>query len=164
MFRSDGAELIQAGRVAHHVHGHDGLGAGRDLVLHILRIEVQGAIHLGQHRHSPGVDDGRDAGDKGKAGHDDLVAGPDPQPHQGRQEGCGARVDGQRVAHLRAAGHLLLELEDLALEAGVLADLVAIEVARPQDVHDLPDLFLTYKFHPWSRHYRQLLTHGVIGS
>jgi hypothetical protein len=75
----DGLQLVEAGRVAHHVDGHDGPGARRDPGPHVGGVEVEGPVHLGQHRHGAGVDDRRQAGDEGVTRYDDLVARPDAQ-------------------------------------------------------------------------------------
>ena len=108
-------------------------------------------VHLGQHGHSAGVNDGGDRGDEGVAGDDYLVARPEAQAGQGGEQSAGATVHGDAVAHAEERLHLALKLIDLGW--GVLLRLikaVATELPRIDNLEDLPPLILTEKIEAWA--------------
>src|SRR5205814_775471 len=107
----------------HHVHGHDRLGARRDLGLHVGGIEVESAVHFREHRDRARIDDGGNAGDEGETRNNNLIPWTDAETGQGRQQGRGARVDRDGVADAAVIRDLLFHLIYFALEARI--DLVA---------------------------------------
>ena len=75
-------DLHDAGHVAgltEQVHRQDGLGAGGDGGLDLLRVDVVVSVRLHEHRGCPVHGDAHDAGDVGVGADDDLVAPADAQ-------------------------------------------------------------------------------------
>src|SRR5207248_4180932 len=99
-------------------------------------------------------------GNERVAGDNHLIAWSDAQSGQGNQQGRRARIDGDRVAHLRQTRDLLFHLVHLALEARIHlrphGDAIAKEVAAAQHVEHFLYLVVVNELHPWSWHLRLL--------
>ena len=91
----------------------------RDLGFDVGRVEIEGLVDLRQDRRRAGIDDRRDRGDVGEAGHDHLVAGADPETEQGDPErGRPTTVETEPVADAGQAGDRLLDVMHLGAEPG----------------------------------------------
>ena len=135
-------QLVQPRRIAEHMHGHDGLGARRDLALHVGRVQIERAVDLRQDRNRPRIDDRRDAGNEGVSGHNDLVARTHPQPDQRHQQRRGSGVHRHGVGHADALGHFLLKFDDLGLEPRIVGAPVSVQIPRLQNLQQ----FLLFLF------------------
>ncbi len=110
-----GADAVHVADVAVEVDRHDGLGALVDQLLGGLDADaVVVEVHVGKARDGAGLHDGETAGDEGVAGHDHLVARPDPQRRQADVERRRPVGHAHGVLAALPRGELLLELHALA--------------------------------------------------
>ena len=96
------------------MNDHDGLGAGADPPLEVLRVERQRRVHLGDHGHRPAHDHRTWAGQKGERGQDHLIARSRLQGGQPHDQGRRAGGHPEGVAGAHPPGEVLLERPDLA--------------------------------------------------
>ena len=95
------------------VDGHDRAGARGDGGLDGRRRDVVGlGIDVGKDRDEARVQDGRDAGEEGDGGDDDLGAAVQAEGLEGDLKGAGAAVEADAVAGAVGRGEGLLELDD----------------------------------------------------
>ena len=160
----DGAQFIQPGRVAHHVHGDDCLGPRGDLGFDVDRIEVEGLVHFSQHWNRAAVDDGRNTRDECVTGDDDFVTRADAQSAQRDKQCARSRVDRHAVFYIRELADFILEFDNLLLEVRIFEFSVAIEPHGTQYVHHFLNFFFSDQFHSWSWHFELLLSlsHDVV--
>ena len=110
MFARDGEQCVQIGGAALQVAGDDRLGARRDAVLDVCRVDGQRVVDFGEHRQGPGMDDAVVVGVPGPGGHDHFVAGADFHRGHGGDQSRTAGGDAQSVLHSDELGVASLEL------------------------------------------------------
>ena len=70
-------DAVHIAGLAHHVHGHDGLGVFGDPFFHVVGVDlIRLRVQVGQHRQGPGGQDRGDCAGVGIGRGDDLVARP----------------------------------------------------------------------------------------
>lgn len=123
VFFGDTAQSRHVGAGTQHVHRHDRLGTRGDLRPYVLRVEGEGLVDFGEHDVGAAVQDRRDRRDEHVAGHDHLVARPDPESDEGGDQRGGTAVDAEAVGGAEPVGRRPLEAADHVRLAGVVEGL-----------------------------------------
>ncbi len=106
-------ERLHFRALAEKVHDQDRFRLGRDLVLHLERVEVVSrGVDIGEDGPSAQSADGSGRREKRKGRHDHFVVGSHAQSLQGQREGIGAGRASHGMAHPAITGGLLLEGRD----------------------------------------------------
>ncbi len=82
----------------------------------------------------------------------EMLAGANAEAGEHRQDGAGARIDGDAVRNAAQASHLDLEVAHLGAERRIVLISVARQAVAAQDVQNLVDLLLPDKFEAWPSH------------
>ena len=129
-------------RATKQVHGEQGTGGGSDRRRNALRIEEIGArLHI--HKHGCGTDgtDGFRGGEETEGGGDHLIARPDAQAPQGKNQGVGAAVAADGVGHVAGRGKSGFERGNGGA-ADVLAAAQHLRHRLIETITKLPQLFV----------------------
>ncbi len=147
MLATKRGEHVDARRRAAHVHRDDRTRMGRKPAAHVVGIERERIVDLGDDRH--GAD--REHRARGRhpcvARHDDLVARPDAERRESGDQRARAGVDRQRVSDVETPREGALELAHArSLQRVARGSVVAEQLLRADDVADGGDGRLLFGF------------------
>ena len=106
-------DRVHVGDAPAPVHGHDGLGLRRDLLLDLGGIDVLVLAHVGIDRRGAHVRNRSGGGDEGDRRGDHLVALADAERPHAEHQGVGAVAAADAMLGAGVVDDLLLELADL---------------------------------------------------
>ncbi len=119
---------------------------GGELVFDVVRVEVQGVVDVRHDGDAAHFEDRLVGGHEREGRADHLVPGPHVKGGEGDLEGRRTRGHPEGVVRPAVLREGLLEIADLPDPLPLLVESVAGKDARPEDIHDLLDLFLADQF------------------